>query len=612
MRTTLGFACLILFVGCDSSTPVATCTPECAPGFTCDNGTCVPAGSGSDGSVGDLPSGCVPACAGATPFCNSSSHCVTCLTDDQCPAGKVCKVISPEVSACVNGCADDARCQAMGGPPSEKCCNMLCADTATDPNNCGGCGMSCVVPHAQATCSGAKCQTGACDTGYADCDADPKNGCEANLHLDDANCTMCGMGCMAAHAITACSDGCYISACDFGFDDCNADISDGCETSVLSDIANCGSCSTPCNGLPNASANCVAGNCVLGKCNNGYFDCNNMPNDGCESNIASDASNCGSCGNVCGNGLVCINGGCTCPKCNFPNANSSCVNQVCVLGMCNQGFGNCDGNDQNGCETYTLGDANNCGQCGNVCPNNMPACVNGACSNFVLFPQAAYDATVTFKDALMSTTMTITYDGSNYWSSSGGSQQGVRFAQYDGNGVMLKTFSPGIDFRSVFTQRGVGQQVYEREYAQANFRPMTAPGVFGNSTPLVGGMIDAQSSLVFNDDGTELIAMSGGTVTRWTAAGALIGTVVLKQFGNMNNENQQPQSRGVAKASGYYLTYASGVLSAWDTMGNRAKTTKLNLAGTGSDSYYGFSYANHLVFIVDQAGGTWRGYNVGL
>ena len=44
--------------------------------------------------------------------------------------------------------------------------------------------------------------------------------------------------------------------------------------------------------------------------------------------------------------------------------------------------------------------------------------------------------------------------------------------------------------------------------------------------------------------------------------GVLIGTIVLQGFGNMNNENQQPQNRGLVKAGGYYLTYSGGILSA--------------------------------------------------
>jgi hypothetical protein len=375
MKTLSAFCLFALLAGCTTSTLPATCQPECSAGFHCDNGTCVFDGN-NDASVGpDGKSGtCDPACSGGTPHCNASNHCVGCLTDDDCPMGNYCKIAGDTLATCVSGCMTKDHC---GG--SKDCCSNQCTDTTTDPRNCGGCGMPCSANHAQASCTASKCQTGQCDVGYGDCDGDPKNGCEANLHVDTANCTMCGMGCALANAIPGCSDGCYISACDFGYDNCNGDDTDGCETQVLTDIANCGSCGTPCNGLPNAKATCTAGNCVLGQCNVGFFDCNNNPQDGCEVAVGTDVNNCGTCGNKCGNGLVCVNGGCTCAKCNFPNAASSCVNNTCVMGACVQGFADCNNSPNDGCEVNILTDGKNCNACGTVCPNNTPYCNNGVC-----------------------------------------------------------------------------------------------------------------------------------------------------------------------------------------------------------------------------------------
>ncbi len=373
MRNTLALIS-ILVAGCASTPTNVSCTPDCAAGFHCDNGTCVADGTMSDGG-GDAPMGCTPACSGATPKCNPQNHCVTCLADTDCPDGHYCKILNDSISSCVPGCMSDDRCSG------KKCCSNSCVDTSADPNNCGGCAMSCTVPHAAATCSASKCATGACDYGWDDCNGNPADGCEANLHVDPANCTGCGMACQIAHGIPGCSDGCYIEACNFGYDDCNADTTDGCETPVATDPANCGACGAPCNALPNASASCVAGNCVLGTCKVGFFDCNSKPNDGCEANIFTDATNCGSCGNVCPNGLVCVNGGCTCAKCNFPNAASSCVNNVCVMGACVQGFADCNNNPNDGCEVNTGMDSNNCGGCGKVCPQNMMGCNMGVCTN---------------------------------------------------------------------------------------------------------------------------------------------------------------------------------------------------------------------------------------
>src|SRR5687768_15920764 len=60
------------------------------------------------------------------------------------------------------------------GPPTcaapEVACGQICADMATDPNNCGDCGVSCVIPDAGAACSAGTCTIDACDVGFADCD----------------------------------------------------------------------------------------------------------------------------------------------------------------------------------------------------------------------------------------------------------------------------------------------------------------------------------------------------------------------------------------------------------------------------------------------------------
>src|SRR5579871_3660204 len=299
---------------CGCGTPVAeTCSPQCAPGYQCQSGVCVP-GGGIDMAVPDGGGNCTPACAGLTPFCNGGGHCVGCTMDAQCPNGHYCKVVSATSATCVIGCMSDDRC----GGGTGKCCNGGCADTATDPANCGQCAKACSAANQQSTCAGGQCQPGACDAGWGDCDGNPANGCEANLHIDPNNCTACGMKCAFPHANSSCADGCYISACVFGFDNCDNDMNDanGCETSVLTDANNCGACGQLCKGLPNATANCAAGNCVLGMCNMGFADCDMNPMNGCEVNFLSDPKNCGACGNVCPMNLP----GCTMGACSLVQA----------------------------------------------------------------------------------------------------------------------------------------------------------------------------------------------------------------------------------------------------------------------------------------------------
>ncbi|MBI4701806.1 MAG: hypothetical protein HY744_11725 [Deltaproteobacteria bacterium] len=78
----------------------------------------------------------------------------------------------------------------------------------------------------------------------------------------------------------------------------------------------------------------------------------------------SDVENCGACMKACTN----------------PNGSTACVGGVCSP-TCDEGFGNCDGNSANGCETDTL-TSMNCGGCDKPCtnPNGSTACVGGVCS----------------------------------------------------------------------------------------------------------------------------------------------------------------------------------------------------------------------------------------
>jgi hypothetical protein len=65
----------------------------------------------------------------------------------------------------------------------------------------------------------------------------------------------------------------------------------------------------------------------------------------------SDPNNCGACGMVCATA----------------NANSSCVGGQCKVGTCKPGWGDCNGNPIDGCETNQHSDANNCTACGKAC-----------------------------------------------------------------------------------------------------------------------------------------------------------------------------------------------------------------------------------------------------
>jgi len=121
--------------------------------------------------------------------------------------------------------------------------------------------------------------------------------------------------------------------CNQGYEDCDGLYYTGCETHVAADINNCGSCGNICD-LPNASADCIDANCVVVDCLSGYGNCDDVNENGCEINLVTDPQNCGFCGNVC----------------SFPNGTAGCEDGNCVLTGCNYGYANCDGQQSNGCE----------------------------------------------------------------------------------------------------------------------------------------------------------------------------------------------------------------------------------------------------------------------
>ena len=96
-----------------------------------------------------------------------------------------------------------------------------------------------------------------------------------------------------------------------------------------------------------------------GGCSAGYADCDGNTTNGCEQNISTDTSNCGSCGKTCSSA----------------NGTAACSAGVCSI-ACSPGYANCDGSAATGCEVNTNTDANNCGSCGHVCNTT---CVSGVC-----------------------------------------------------------------------------------------------------------------------------------------------------------------------------------------------------------------------------------------
>ncbi len=96
-----------------------------------------------------------------------------------------------------------------------------------------------------------------CDGVDNDCDSRVDEGFGDSLE----NCGICGRACEGRGAMWACVEGeCAVLGCDVGFADCNANPADGCEAD-LSRPATCGGCGITCT-APNRD--CCDGEC--GRC----------------------------------------------------------------------------------------------------------------------------------------------------------------------------------------------------------------------------------------------------------------------------------------------------------------------------------------------------------
>lgn len=188
-------------------------------------------------------------------------------------------------------------------------------DSNADADNCGNCGAACArIPHATAGCKVGACVVAACDAGFANCDKMDGNGCEVDVTSSVKDCGACGNACPApANLVITCTAGvCGKGGCVQGYADCDANPANGCEAKLSADPRNCGACGVVCMGMgANAVAGCNNGVCGLA-CNVGFGDCDGNAGNGCEKDLRADPVNCGACGKVCPNNQpVCAKGVCT-------------------------------------------------------------------------------------------------------------------------------------------------------------------------------------------------------------------------------------------------------------------------------------------------------------
>ncbi|MGB0590262.1 MAG: hypothetical protein ACPGU1_11325 [Myxococcota bacterium] len=135
--------------------------------------------------------------------------------------------------------------------------------------------------------------------------------------------------------------------CVPGFANCDREVGNGCEQS-LSTPAHCAGCDVLCE-PDNGFGSCATGVCLVAACNLGFGDCDAQADNGCETLLVT-VTDCGGCG----------------VPCTLPNALATCDAGDCAVDTCDAGFGDCDGQLDNGCET-AVDTRLMCGDCDTVC-----------------------------------------------------------------------------------------------------------------------------------------------------------------------------------------------------------------------------------------------------
>ena len=235
-----------------------TCTDLGAMHWS-DCGVCA---KGYEDADGDAANGCEATADGENPGGNSGEN-------PECadPGEKKCSGVCVDLGAmhwsdcgvCAEGYEDadgDAAngCEAKvdGENPGE---NPECADP--DEKKCSGVCVDLGTLH--------WIDCGVCAVGYADADGDAANGCEARVKLHDGRCVDATDCETLAHVATAsCVAGkCQIDACAEGYADCDGNPKTGCEMNGSSNFYRCGARGTCTDATE--SANYKGKACNLGE-----------------------------------------------------------------------------------------------------------------------------------------------------------------------------------------------------------------------------------------------------------------------------------------------------------------------------------------------------------
>ena len=159
--------------------------------------------------------------------------------------------------------------------------------------------------------------------------------------------------------------------------------SSGAGGSVISCAAGQKACGADCVSKTDWQFGCAAAECTA--CALTHAEVNGCDTDGACTVMKCDPGY-GDCDGDPSNGCETNtssdpwNCGACASACNSVNGTPSCVGSACKI-TCAAGFADCDGNVDNGCEVYLKIDVNHCGSCGHSCGDH--GCKDGSCCTLV-------------------------------------------------------------------------------------------------------------------------------------------------------------------------------------------------------------------------------------
>jgi hypothetical protein len=215
------------------------------------------------------------------------------------------------------------------------CVGVMCPGPADDSNETTCSAGECVDPHCVAP--------GEPGCGEVECTVDSE--CVARCAGGGSDAPACAEGICLCPA--PCTPG--AETCNAADDDCDGRVDETFD--LAGDPANCGACGDVC---AEPTPLCAGGSCAS-SCPPGRMLCGSSCAD-----TATDVAHCGGCDRAC----------------SAPGGTARCEGGGCRI-ACDAGFGDCNGRDDDGCET-TLGTAADCNGCGDICDSRQE-CVGFDC-----------------------------------------------------------------------------------------------------------------------------------------------------------------------------------------------------------------------------------------